>query len=134
MKRLLIVDDDAVILDMLTQFCIALGHSVEATNDPRHALRILCEVKPKFDLIMTDFNMPVWSGLTLALRIRNFERVDAASRTPILCITSNVDDSERFNKRDGSPIDRIVLKGSFDIAGLGQIINSMTEKGLAANA
>lgn len=127
MSKLLIVDDEPAILDMLIQACRFNGHVIESTNDPKTALAIYRtntgDVVP-FDLIVTDFNMPCWSGLTLALYIRNVDRIEDR-HVPILCLTGNVIDAAKFNTRDGSPLDRIWLKSDFTIKEFERIIQEM---------
>lgn len=53
--RILVVDDDQDILDVLNSFLKSLGHSVETTIDPEYALRqVMTEI---FDLAMVDLGL-----------------------------------------------------------------------------
>lgn len=126
MAKILIVDDELVILDMLTQACRLHGHLIESTNCPKSALHIYRTTADDlpFDLVITDFNMPYWSGLTLAMYIRNIDRLEDR-HVPILCFTGNVEDTARFNLRDGEPLDRIWSKSDFSINELERIIQEM---------
>lgn len=82
--RILVVDDSP----MMRQFVIfALqqlpGVSVDQAGDGVTALKMLSA--DKYDLLMTDINMPMMDGLKLVSLIRN----DAAyNRMPIVMITT----------------------------------------------
>jgi len=69
MPRILVVDDDALVLTTLTMTLEALGHSVTAVTSAREANeRIL---PGHFDLVITDILMPEMDGLELIRAIRN---------------------------------------------------------------
>lgn len=125
MAKLLIVDDDKGMLELYEGFCASYHHPFESTDSPVRALKLTLE--HTFDVILTDFNMPVWSGLTLALKIRSYEVAAAMKRTPILCITGVPEDVERMNRRDRSPIDLIMCKGSFKMSELDEVIRKLAQ-------
>lgn len=58
--RILIVDDEVCISELLTEMLMILGHTAEACNDPASALALL--EKNEFDLILSDFRMPGMNG------------------------------------------------------------------------
>lgn len=62
--RILIIDDDAAILRMLSQSC-GPDHDVEPTTSATAALRRIARGE-RFDLILCDLMMPEMSGLTFA--------------------------------------------------------------------
>lgn len=63
MARILLVDDDPLLLHVLTQILALLGHEVTSAADGRQALaRLRCE---PFDVILTDVLMPEADGLEL---------------------------------------------------------------------
>jgi PAS domain S-box-containing protein len=62
--RILLVDDDQLVRDMLREQLESLGHKVLAACDGSDALVIL-RAREAVDLMITDLSMPGMSGLTL---------------------------------------------------------------------
>ena len=69
--RILIVDDDEIALDVLTQALTRAGHQVEAARDGAEALEILREDSCR--LVISDWEMPGMNGLELCQRVRQEE-------------------------------------------------------------
>ncbi len=69
MPSILIVEDDASIIEVLTDFFIRTGFKVRATRDGREALEIL--QKESFDLLITDYDMPQMNGVELVKVVRS---------------------------------------------------------------
>ena len=67
MKRILIVDDDAAVLEMLTRALSSL-YDVAAAHDGPEALS-LAETQT-VDLVITDYLMPIMTGDELIVRFR----------------------------------------------------------------
>lgn len=63
-KRLLVVDDEKEILELLRDMLRLIGHRVTATHEPKRALDYL--VKDSFDLVLTDLAMPEVTGWDVA--------------------------------------------------------------------
>lgn len=78
--RLLLVDDDPEILNILRDMLRLKGHRVVATNDGEKALELIDA--GKFDLVLTDLGMPVVSGWEIAKRTKAKN-----SKTPVVMIT-----------------------------------------------
>jgi len=87
-KRILIVDDEPLVLQVLQGFfdCFEHGHryEVEAASDGASAL--MAVMRRDFDLILLDMYMPGLSGLDLLKQIRGF-----GVQAPVLLITGNRD-------------------------------------------
>ncbi len=66
--RILVVDDDPAVREILTALLTDAGYHVEATESPEEALRLISE--GGFQLVLSDIVMPGMSGLTLLRRIR----------------------------------------------------------------
>lgn len=64
--RVLVVDDDPTICDLLTTKLKFAGFSTKACTSGEDALKIL--EKDKFDAIISDLNMPGISGLRSSRR------------------------------------------------------------------
>ncbi len=69
-KRLLLVDDETALVDLLKKYLERSGHRVESCTDPHLALRLM-EVDPaSFSLLITDLTLPGMSGDELIERMR----------------------------------------------------------------
>lgn len=66
--RILVVDDEEVILMILRTALSQNGHQVDTANDPSHALKLL--KTQNYDLLVTDKNMPGMDGVELAYKAR----------------------------------------------------------------
>ncbi len=65
---ILVVDDEASILELLGEYLRARGHEVETAHDGPRALDRLETLHP--DVVLSDMKMPGMSGLELLARIR----------------------------------------------------------------
>ena len=119
--KILIVDDDPEMLELWAKVCKELGECVTTTR-PAEAVRMFM-LAEHFDIVLTDYTMPIVSGLTMALHIRNFNQ-----HVPIICLTGDKDTAERNNKRDGSPLALILEKGSFRMDRLREAILELTQQ------
>ena len=98
-KRILLVDDEPSVREAFRMMLKFDGHSVTEANDGAEALDLF--TKGQFDLVATDFEMPVMKGNELAVRIKKL-----APKQPILMITAHgkeLGDSE-------NPVDSILNK------------------------
>jgi CheY-like chemotaxis protein len=67
-KRILVVDDQESMRDMLADLIDVLGHEPHLVSGPHEALAAL--EKDQVDLVITDLNMPVMDGLRLMREIK----------------------------------------------------------------
>jgi CheY-like chemotaxis protein len=74
MARILVVDDDKDILTMAERVLAHSGHSTVIATDAIQAMDILNQVN--FDLLISDANMPHYSGFDLIKTVRNSKRFD----------------------------------------------------------
>src|SRR5687767_6084558 len=81
-KRILLVDDDPRITDLLSDFCSDLGFEVKAINDSREALKTAVEWKP--NLITLDLQMPHKDGLEV---LQEFSRNSELRAVPVIIIS-----------------------------------------------
>lgn len=79
MARILIIDDDADLVHILTKALEAQGHQVASSGDPRGGLERARQFNPK--LIILDYHMP---GETGAHLFESFRRNTHTATTPIL--------------------------------------------------
>lgn len=88
--RILAVDDDPIILELLGQFVEIIGaHELTTASSALHALDMLGDPSlGSVDCFMLDIQMPRMDGIELAQRIRNSSR---HADTPILMLTAMSD-------------------------------------------
>lgn len=65
-ERILVVDDEPVITEMMSQWLAQLGYAVTLSNNSVEALAMVRDNPKGFDLIVTDQTMPLMSGAELA--------------------------------------------------------------------
>ena len=66
--RVLVVDDEPIVADMLQQMLALAGHHADVASGAQEALKVY---KPgAFDLVVTDYSMPGLKGDALAASIR----------------------------------------------------------------
>ena len=83
MKRILAVDDSASMRQMVSFTLKKSGFDVTEAKDGQEALDIAKTAK--FDVIISDVNMPVMDGITL---VKNLRTLPQFKFTPILMLTT----------------------------------------------
>ena len=68
-ERILLIDDERSILDVMQQMLERLGYTVDARSDSTEALEAFRENSDGFDLVITDYTMPEMTGENLAKAI-----------------------------------------------------------------
>jgi CheY-like chemotaxis protein len=88
--KILAVDDDPIILELLDQFVSAIGeHELTTALSGPEALELLRSSRPDaFDCFLFDIQMPQMDGITLTKHIRASTRY---ADTPILMLTAMSD-------------------------------------------
>jgi CheY-like chemotaxis protein len=81
-KKILVIDDDAAVLDFLVAK-LGASHDVVSTASPRDALRLAREQRP--DLILCDIDMPEIDGGDLSVEL--FDD-DSLRRIPFVFLTA----------------------------------------------
>ena len=98
-KRILIVDDDYDIRNILSRYLLIQGFEVETADNGLDALEIFIEMY--FDAVLTDFQMPGMDGIKLADQIRKHD-----PKKLIIMITSN----KLMNSQEEELVDYVVEK------------------------
>ena len=104
-RRILVVDDDDEIREILTTVLAADGHQVEGARDGSEALAML-EQRP-YDLVLSDLHMPRVDGPSLyeILRTRHHFPVRFATKLPrVIFMTGNPADHAEFLRGTTDPI------------------------------
>jgi len=87
--RILIVDDDARIRDLLRRYLAQEGFEVLLAEDGRALTRLL--LRDSVDLIVLDLMLPGEDGLSICRRLRA-----ANDRTPVIMLTAKSEDIDRI--------------------------------------
>jgi len=82
---LMIVEDDKVILDIVSSLFNLEGYKVYSALNPYRALDILKEVNFKVDLIVSDLMMPKMDGITFFLKLQENNQT---KNIPFIMLTS----------------------------------------------
>jgi CheY-like chemotaxis protein len=86
MAKILVVDDDPVVLRMLAYVLVDEGHDPRRASNGTVALQLL--ERESFDLVVSDVRMPELDGLGLLARIRGNERL---AELPVILLTAQFD-------------------------------------------
>lgn len=81
-QKVLVVDDDPLMRELMADFLEAVGFEVRTAQDGRAGLNALGECH--FDIILSDFRMPGMSGIEMAAVVRQTDPV-----IPIILITGD---------------------------------------------
>jgi len=88
MTKILVVDDEAKILKMVSDYLEAVGFEVTGATDGITALKTFREFD--FDLIVLDFMMPGIDGIDVIRRIRE------ESAIPIVMLTARAEENDKL--------------------------------------
>jgi DNA-binding response OmpR family regulator len=87
LRRILVVDDDPSIRQVISQLLIRCGHHVDAAPDGSVAWTILQQ--NMYDLLVTDIEMPRVSGVDLVKRVRS-----ARMELPVIFVSGRLPTEE----------------------------------------
>jgi len=88
MERVLLIDDDVELTNLLEEYLVEEGFSVTTSEDGRSAMTAVAE--QSVDIIVLDIMMPHKSGIEVLQSIRR------KSTIPILMLTARGDDVDRI--------------------------------------
>lgn len=87
MNRVLVVDDDEDIRALLSTLLIAAGYDVVTAKDGEEGIRLFDQ--SGFDIVITDFAMPLYNGNEVARHVHNNGR-----RIPVIGISGTPADMD----------------------------------------
>jgi CheY-like chemotaxis protein len=93
-KKILIVDDDLVTLEMLEKILLLEGYWVAKATNGKEALYIADEFQP--DVIVLDIMMPIMDGTETK---ENLEKNPRTKNIPVLFLTSLISKKEELENR-----------------------------------
>lgn len=105
-ERILVIEDDSQIADLLRRGLIYEGYAVEVAADGESGLSAARDRPP--DMVLLDLMLPGVDGLTVCRRLR------AASAVPILILTAKEAVPDRVAGLDAGADDYLVKPFSFD--------------------
>ena len=95
-KKILVVDDEAVVCESCRRILIREGYAVDTCSDSRTGLR-LAELTP-YDAVLLDLRMPIVDGLRFLERLR-----EVHPEVPVVIITGHMPEaSSRAAERLGN--------------------------------
>ncbi len=87
MARILVVDDDLTVREVVVSYLRAAGHEVDEAGDGEHGLKLFADRRP--DLVVLDLMLPGIDGLETCRRIRT------ASQVPVVMLTALGEEGDR---------------------------------------
>lgn len=90
-KRILLVDDEAELVEMLTRKAEREGYEVFSASNGKEAMLLL--EKQKVDLILTDVVMPLMDGFTFFKAIRSDQKL---SNIPVIVLSARAGMEDAF--------------------------------------
>lgn len=101
-RRILLAEDNKVIKDLVSRFLEQMGFVVVTAENGIEALAIFEE--GYFDLVLTDYQMPVMDGFCLAGRVK-----ERSPSTPVILLTGS-DKVTVLQKMESGSVDSVVFK------------------------
>jgi DNA-binding response OmpR family regulator len=86
--RIVVVDDDPTVADVVGRYLVRDGHTVECVHDGAEALRRIAENQP--DLVVLDLMLPGIDGLEVCRRLRERWPI------PVVMLTALGDETDRL--------------------------------------
>jgi CheY-like chemotaxis protein len=89
-KKILVVDDDDLVLIAIQELLTPLGFVVTPLSSGPEAVEKVCQ--NQFDLLILDVSMPEMTGFEVCQKIR---QMDSYAETPILMLTARSGEEDR---------------------------------------
>lgn len=121
-KKIVIVDDDAVILDGFKNAFKKAGFEVFAASDGEEGLKLALEKKP--DIILLDIMLPQMDGLAVLEKIKQ----DSWGKGAHVILLTNRSDNETIAKAVQEGGFEYLLKSQWDADGVVGYVQKRLEK------
>jgi CheY-like chemotaxis protein len=121
-KNILVVDDNEFLRITVSKMLSRLGYEVLSADSGENGLSIF--LKNKFDIVLSDYEMPGMDGVALACSIKK-----SSPRTPVLIMTGA--GRETVLARKTTAVDEVISK-PFTLAEIDETIQSLSGKALFA--
>jgi CheY-like chemotaxis protein len=121
-RTILLVEDEAAVLDVALEMLRQSGFAVRVAHDGADALQVLAS-DPSIDLLLTDVVMPELNGFQLAHRARALRPT-----LPIVYISGYADEA----RLEAEAVHGPVLRKPFRTADLVHYVSTMLKEGPGA--
>ena len=116
--RIMLVDDEALILRPTHKLLESLGHSVVPSNSPLEAIRLFKEHHEEIDLLISDVAMPDMSGPRLLAKLREI-------KPDLKCIFMSGHSADHLHQGDLRGLNAGFIQKPFTKADLAEAIATM---------
>ncbi len=120
-EHILVVDDKEQVLNIITSILSGLGYKVTSKASSQEALSLFMEAKDDFDLLITDYIMPLMTGVDLCAQIKKIR----PDMPVILCTGYSEQISEEVLTR--ACVDEYFLK-PVTLQGLAQVVRRALDR------
>lgn len=117
-KRILLVEDEAVFVDMFSKRLIDEGYTVTACRDGVSGLQ--AAIDGTFDLVVSDVMMPGMDGREL---VKKLKEAESENNTPIFLFSASLDDKDVQALIESKIAERVFLKTQITPSELTYAIN-----------
>ena len=107
MKRILLVEDDPLIIEIYTTKLQEAGFKVEAANNGAQAVKMLKQ--EKFDLLILDIVLPELTGFEVLRKIKK----DPKLKNLKIIMLTNLGQKTDIEKAQNLQVDRYLIKAHF---------------------
>jgi CheY-like chemotaxis protein len=119
-EKILVVDDNKVILTVVSKMLFLLGYEVSSADSAEKGLNVFR--KSSFDIVLSDYDMPGMDGVAFACSVKK-----CSPRTPVVIMTGSGRESVFFRK--SSAVDDVISK-PFTLAEIDETIQNVAGKTL----
>ena len=117
MSTILLVEDDSLLLDTISELLQLMGHEVLAANTGGKALACLAECKEQVDLVLLDLSLPDMNGRDLLP-----ELTAEYPNLPVVVCSGSLPDELDFKNQ---PSVKGILNKPFDLSDLREIVDKV---------
>lgn len=121
-EKILVVDDNNVLLIVVSKMLARLGYEVSSADSGENGLSIFR--KNKFDIVLSDYEMPGMDGVAFACSIKK-----RSPRTRVVIMTGA--GRETVFSRKSTAVDEVISK-PFTLAEIDETIQNLSGKALCA--
>jgi CheY-like chemotaxis protein len=104
-KKILIIDDDHLVLKTLSRYLKSCGYEVGAAKDGEEALKM--GETSSYDLIIADMRIPGMDGIEIIKRLRQICQDKHKTKIPEIIITGYASDNAQNDAKELSIADYI---------------------------
>jgi DNA-binding response OmpR family regulator len=121
-KKILVVDDEPVLSDLLSSKLKEIGFAAIAAHDGDEGLKKALSERP--DLILLDIIMPKMDGITMLKKLRQ----DAWGKTVPVIVLSNLNTAEAVERSLASGAYDYLVKVDYSLNDLAAIVKKRLEQ------